>query len=89
VGNGIPKKLGLVVLLDKKITEAVLKLTDTWIESPKDRGVVQVVVGVKVPLHWLGVPVPREVPLSLTVMVRAGLWEPQVLVIVGDPLITM
>jgi hypothetical protein len=85
VGNGMPKKLGLVVFLERKIMLEVLNVTDTRIESPKDRGLPHVVGGVKVPLQ-LGVPVPSEVPLSLTVTVSL---EPHPLVIVGDPLSTM
>jgi hypothetical protein len=85
VGNGIPRKLGFVALLDKKITEAVLKATDTCIESPNFRGVPHVVGGVKVLVH-VAVPAPRAVPLLLRLTVSE---EPQFLVIVGDPFRTM
>jgi hypothetical protein len=85
VGNGIPRKLGFVVLVDKKITGAVLKATDTWIESPNFRGLPHVVGGVKVPVQ-VAVPAPRAVPLLLTLTVSE---EPQFLVIVGDPFSTM
>src|SRR5215467_13103405 len=84
VGNGMPRKFGLLVLLDKKIIEEVLKVTETWIESPKVRGLAQVVGAVQP--EQVAVPVPSEVPLSLTVTVN---FEPQPLVIVGEPLATM
>jgi len=80
----MPKKFGFVVLLDRKIIEEVLNVTDTWIESPKLRGLAQVVGAVQP--EQVGVPVPSEVPLSLTETVSC---DPQPLVIVGDPLATM
>lgn len=80
----MPRKFGLVVFLDRKIIEEVLNVTDTWIESPKLRGLAQVVGAVHP--EQLAVPAVSVVPLSLTVTVNC---EPQPLVIVGEPSATM